>query len=111
MDNPRKKYCYVLKLFPEYYQKENWTEEANKVLLIHFQYLKKLTDDGVAILVGRTVHEPMTESDFGICIFEASSEEEAKKIMENDPCIKNKIMSATLFDFSLALMRKQKIIS
>lgn len=108
MEYQKKKYCYVLKLFPEYYNKENWTEQAYEILSVHFQYLKKLTEDGIAILVGRTVHEPMTENDFGICIFEATSEEEARKIMENDPCIVNKIMYATLFDFSLALQRKEQ---
>lgn len=97
----------MLKLFPEYYDNENWPDEAYQVLSSHFQYLKKLTEDGVAILVGRTVRHPMTENDFGICIFEASSKEEAQQIMENDPTIKNKIMYATLYDFSLSLLRKQ----
>ncbi len=107
MENQKQRYCYVLRLFPQYYNKEDWPEEAYEILSVHFQYLKKLTEEGVAILVGRTVHEPMTENDFGICIFEAASKDEAQKIMENDPCIKNKIMYAILFDFSLALQRKE----
>ncbi|MEO8398912.1 MAG: YciI family protein [Ignavibacteriaceae bacterium] len=106
MENQKQRFCYVLKLFPEYYDTENWPEEASNILSVHFQYLKKLTEEGVAILVGRTVNHPMTENDFGICIFEASSRDEAQKIMENDPTIKNKIMYATLYDFSLALLRK-----
>ncbi|MEO8445853.1 MAG: YciI family protein [bacterium] len=102
----KKRYCYQLKLFPVYFDQESWKERENNILSDHFNYLKNLTEEGVAILAGRTVNEPMTESDFGICIFEATSKEDAQKIMDNDPAIINKIMYAELYDFSLALLRK-----
>ena len=102
----KQKFCYVLKLFPEYYDLDNWPEEANATLSTHFNYLKKLTEEGFLILAGRTVNNPMTGDDFGICILEASSKEEAQNILDNDPSVKDKVMYATLYDFSLALLRK-----
>ncbi len=102
----KQKYCYILKLYPKYYDFDNWPEEATKIVGTHFNYLKKLTEEGVVIMAGRTVNNPMTENDFGIIILEASSKEEAQNIMDNDPSIKGKVMYATLYDFSLALSRK-----
>lgn len=101
----KKKYCYQLRLFPVYFDPGSWKERENNILSEHFNYLKDLTEKGVAILVGRTVNEPMSESDFGICIFEAASKDDARTIMDNDPAIINKIMYAELYDFSLVLLR------
>ena len=67
----------------------------------HFNYLKDLTEKKAAILVG-----PCLDKAFGVCIFEAESEEAARKIMENDPSVKEKVMSAELHAFKVSLMRK-----
>lgn len=103
---PKQRFCYILRLYPEYFHHDGWTDEANETVGRHFNYLKKYTEEGTMILVGRTVNEPMSEEDFGIAIFETASREEAQSIMDNDPAVVGKIMYASLYDFSLALLRK-----
>ncbi len=105
MEITKKNFCYRLKLFPQYFKSGNWTDEANRIVSTHFQYLKDLTEKGIVFLAGRTVNEPMSDDDFGIVILETDTFEEAKNIMENDPSVKGKVMHAKLYDFSLALLR------
>ena len=106
MKEEKKKFCYRLKLLPQYQNADGWTEEASRVVSTHFQYLKDLTEKGVVLLAGRTVNEPMTDDDFGIVILETCTKDEAQSIMENDPSVKGSVMLAKLYDFSLALLRK-----
>jgi len=104
--NQKQKFCYVLRLFPEYFELDGWTNEASKIVGRHFNYLKKLTDEGNVIMAGRTLNEPMTEEDFGMVILETSTREEAQNIMNNDPAVIGRVMHAKFYDFSLALLRK-----
>ena len=78
----------------------------NELIGIHFNYLKDLCEKKILFLAGRTVHDPMTDKDFGIAIIETETEAEALSYMENDPAVKGNLMYAELFDFSLALLRK-----
>jgi len=103
---PKQKFCYILRLYPQYFHSDGWTDEAKDTVGRHFNYLKKYTEDGTLILAGRTVNEPMSAEYFGIAILETVSKEEAQSIMDNDPAVTGKIMYAKLYDFSLALMRK-----
>lgn len=102
----KQRFCYILRLYPQYFHSDGWTDEANETVGKHFNYLKKYTEEGTLILAGRTVNEPMSAEDFGIAILETASKEEAQNIMDNDPAVVGKIMYAKLYDFSLALMRK-----
>ena len=93
----------VLKLIPSLLDQRNWTSHEEEIVETHFQYLKGLTETGTMILVGRT--QPMNEETFGIAIFEAASEEDAHRIMENDPAVQGGIMTAKLFPFRVELQR------
>lgn len=106
MEEKKKKYfCYSLKLYPQYFDFDAWTEKENELIGIHFNYLKDLTEKKILFMAGRTVNDPMTEKDFGIAILETETEEEARSYMENDPAVNGKLMRAELFNFSLALLR------
>ncbi len=83
---------------------EAWTAEQNAVIGVHFNYLKKLTEEGTVIMAGRS---PDPETGFGIVVLEASSSEVAQEIMNNDPAVKNGLMSAEFHDFHIALMREK----
>lgn len=63
------------------------TEEEQKLISKHFDYLNGLVEKGVVILAGRTLTTDKTS--FGIVIFQAETEEAARKIMNNDPAVKN----------------------
>ncbi len=78
------------------------TSAEEETISQHFDYLKNLTDQGVAVLVGRTL--TTDERTFGIVIFEATSEELAREIMNNDPAVKQGVMRAELYPFRIALM-------
>ena len=100
----KKQFVYVLKLTPRLLDEKNWTEQDGQIVGRHFRRLKQLHKEGAVILAGRTLNES-DASQFGVVIFEAGSEEEARRIMEADDAVKEKIMTAQLFPFSVALIR------
>lgn len=81
------------------------TEEEERLVGEHFQYLKKLTESGILLLAGRTLNTD--ESSFGIVIFNAESESEALQVMNNDPAVKNGVFKSKLFPFAKALVSKE----
>ena len=68
----------------------------------HFAYLQGLCRAGVMHLAGRTLNGD--EEGFGICLFSAGSEEEARRVMEGDPAVIAGVMSAQLFPYRVALL-------
>ncbi len=63
------------------------TESESRIVSEHFNYLKRLTEDGVVILAGRTQNTDY--SSFGIVLLKAETVEAAREIMLNDPAVKN----------------------
>lgn len=93
-------FVYVLRLVkPESLGRMSSRDET--VVDEHFEYLKKALTDGKLILAGRCL-----DGEFGIVIFRAESERDAKEFMKNDPAVKKGIMTAELHSFRLALVEK-----
>ncbi|MGM0852114.1 MAG: YciI family protein [Bacillota bacterium] len=65
--------------------------------------VKEFTESGVVILAGRTLNEE--ENAFGMVVYEAEDEEKAKTFMNEDPAVKEGIMTAELFPYQVALLR------
>jgi uncharacterized protein YciI len=80
------------------------TPEEDEIIDQHAAYFEALTQEGVVIQVGRTLNTD--ETSFGLTIFEAEDELAAREIMENDPAVKNGLMTATLYPYRVALSRK-----
>ena len=59
------------------------TPEEDVIVAEHFQYLQRLTEKGIVLLAGRTLNTDA--SSFGIVVFEAESEDAARKLVRNDP--------------------------
>jgi len=78
------------------------TPEESVIVSEHFEYLKRLADEGVVVLFGRTLNTD--PSCFGIVIFRAESEDAARRIMENDPAVRQGVMRAELFPYRIAGM-------
>ena len=78
-----------------------FTKEESSIVSDHFNYLQKLTREGVVQLAGKTPNEP--GKGFGIIIFRAESESAARRIVDEDPAIKNKVFEAELFPFRTSL--------
>jgi uncharacterized protein len=100
----KKQFVYVLKLTPRLLDAKNWTEKDGQIVGRHFRRLQQMHKEGRVLLAGRTLNES-DPSQFGVVIFEADSEDEARKVMEADDAVKEKIMTAQLFPFSVALIR------
>jgi uncharacterized protein YciI len=99
-----KQYIYTLKLIPSLLDETNWTEREHEVISQHFEALQELMVQNKLILAGRTLN--MDESTFGIVILQTSTEEEAKRLMELDPAVKENVMTAELFPYKIALMNE-----
>ncbi len=99
-----KQYVYVLRLIERLWAVEAWTDADNAIVDAHFAYLKRLLAEGRLMLAGKTAGND--ERTFGLVIFEAQDEEEAQRIMVNDPTIIHGIMTATLSAYHVALLRK-----
>lgn len=96
-----KEFIYYLKLVERLTIEGGWTKNDNKIISDHFEHLKSLKLEGKLVLAGRTqVQDADTE---GIVIIKSRNEAEAKQIMDNDPAIKNQIMTGVLQPFSVAI--------
>jgi len=79
-----------------------WTEADERVFTAHFERLRQGAEDGKVILAGRS------QDGIGpaIVIFEADSEEDARRFMEEDPFVSEGLFTADLHPFRAALVRK-----
>ncbi len=104
MKKEKKQFIYVLKLIPHLLDESNWTEKEEKIVDRHFTKLQELLQEEKLILAGRTLN--MDEKTFGIVILEVESEEEAHAMMINDPAVAEGIMTAELFPYRVALIKR-----
>jgi uncharacterized protein YciI len=99
-----KQFIYVLKLAPRLLDEKNWTDQDVQIIGRHFRRLQQLRKEGKVILAGKTLDDS-DSAQFGVVIFRADSEGQARKIMEEDDAVKEKIMTAQLFPFRVALIQ------
>ena len=78
------------------------TQEEERIVGEHFDYLKELWEKKSVVLAGRTLNTDA--SAFGIVILRVESENKAREIMQNDPAVKHGVMTAELFPYRIALM-------
>ena len=78
--------------------------QQNAVATRHFEYLAKAAQDGKVILAGRTTEA--LDKTFGLVIFEAASEADAREFMLAGPAIVAQLMTATLHPYAVAMQRK-----
>ena len=74
--------------------------EENEVMERHFEYLKRLLEEGRLILAGPSLDPP-----FGLVIFEAATEGDARRVMEDDPSVAAGVQFAELHPFRASLLR------
>ncbi|MBI5958617.1 MAG: hypothetical protein HY866_07780 [Chloroflexi bacterium] len=80
---------------------EGPTPEEAEIVSQHFDYLERLTQQGVVILAGRTLNTD--PSSFGIIIMQTSTEEAARAVVEHDPAVQMGVMRAEFFPYRIAL--------
>lgn len=82
------------------------TEEEAAAIQWHFEYLSDRTNEGSVLLAGRTLTSD--PDSFGIVVFRAAGEEEARKVMEDDPAVRAGVMQARLFPYRVALHAREE---
>jgi uncharacterized protein YciI/N-acetylglutamate synthase-like GNAT family acetyltransferase len=80
---------------------EGPTPEEARLVGEHFAYLQGLAARGTLLLAGRTTGSGAAT--FGIAIYEAPGENEARAIMQADPAIRDGVFRAELFPYSVAV--------
>lgn len=75
------------------------TEDEMSLVVQHFEYWKKLSEAGKALVVGRT----QDECPNGYAIFLADNEEHAELIAENDPAV-GKVFNYVVRPYKVALL-------
>jgi uncharacterized protein len=98
---PSQQYIYIVRAARPEMLTAGLTPEEDEIVGQHFTYLADLAEKGTVLLVGRTQNND--ETTFGLCIFEAGSEEEARIIMNQDPAVARGVMSAELFPYKIAI--------
>ncbi len=101
---PRPQFIYLLRLVERLHSDSAWTKADEETIGRHFRHLKAATEQGQAIVVGRT-KEPGDKT-FGLVIFEADNAEAARAFAESDPAVAGGVMTVEVRPFSLALLRK-----
>lgn len=76
------------------------TAEEQATIGRHAAYCDDLGKAGVMLMVGRT--QTTTPDTLGISVFVAADEAEARRIMENDPAVKEGVMKAELYPYRIA---------
>ena len=80
---------------------EGPTTAETRAIEAHAAYLSDLAQAGVVLMAGRTQNTDPTS--FGIVVFEAESEEDARRIMEEDPGVLGGVMQVELYPFRIAI--------
>ncbi|HYF30233.1 MAG TPA: YciI family protein [Chitinophagaceae bacterium] len=99
-------FVYVLTYTAEFKQAIRWGPKESGVVREHVAYVKDLVDEGKGYVLGRTsnVYDPEL---FGIVVFEAKDIEAAKRIMNDDPVIKNNIMKGVVHPFTIVFLKEK----
>ena len=77
------------------------TDEEQRIVGEHFSYLQNLVERGIVLMAGRTMNRD--ERTFGIVIFQAADDTQARSLMHDDPAVRHGVMRAELFPYSIAL--------
>jgi uncharacterized protein YciI len=92
-------YIYMIRANRAEMLRTGLNEEESAAFHAHSAYLEDLTKKGTLILAGRTMSP---EDSVGIGIFYANSDEEARRIVDNDPFVSRGVVTPTLTQFSVA---------
>lgn len=83
---------------------ETMSPDEQATIGAHFEYLKRLTSEGVVVAGGPTMDKPP----LGIVIFQSRDEPSARAIMEGDPAVRAGVFKAELHPMRLPLLRGRR---
>lgn len=86
---------------------EGPTPEEARITGEHFAYLKRLMDEGLLIIAGRTLNTDY--SAFGIAVFEARDDAHMRQITQDDPGVAQRLFRAEWFPYRIALHAPENV--
>ena len=81
---------------------ENMTDEEERIMEDHFQYLLGQAEKKSVLLAGPCFADP----GFGLVIVNEVDEDKAREIVESDPAIKGGVLSYEMSPMKISLMSK-----
>jgi uncharacterized protein YciI len=82
---------------------EKPTPEEERSIDEHFEHLQRANRAGSLVLAG-----PCLDGAFGVVVFKAKDEEDARAFVAADPAVRDGIMRAELHPFRLSLVGRRK---
>jgi uncharacterized protein YciI len=79
----------------------NPTEEEQQIAAEDSAYMQKLTDEGIGIFGGAL--NVRDSRHFGLFIFQAEDDSQARSIIDNDPAVQSRIFRGCLYPYRIAL--------
>ncbi len=98
-----KTYLGVLTLTDTYKNDANWGKSEQGIVGEHFQRLVRMQQEGRIMMAGRTQLESNYPAMMGLVIFYAKDDNEAFRLMMEDPAVKKKIMLAKVYPYVIAV--------
>ncbi|HEX4926198.1 MAG TPA: YciI family protein [Bdellovibrionales bacterium] len=95
-------YTYKITLKAHYHDLKNWDAKTQAVFGEHAAYLKTGLDSGKVLIVGRT--DTALDKNFGLAVFKAENESEARAFMQADPVVVAGIMDGEVYPFKLFMV-------
>ena len=96
-----KHYVYQIRATRPGFDKGGPNPHEAEVMSVHFEYLNQLFTEGKLVMAG-----PCLDFAFGLAILETETEEEARRIMQNDPAVVRGVMRAEFHPIRLSFLRK-----
>jgi hypothetical protein len=93
----------IYRLVARLHHEAAWTKADNDAVESHFVRLQEAAIRGQVVLAGRTLES--LERAFGIVVFEAAGELEARGFMDSDPTVVAGVMTYELHPYRVAVLR------
>ena len=77
------------------------TADEERIIGIHFQYLKRLLAEGKLLMAG-----PCEDASMGLAVIECENQDEARSILAADPAIEGKVFTGEIKPYRVSLFRK-----
>jgi len=79
---------------------DDMTDGEAAIMSEHLRYLQELLAEGKLVLAG-----PSLGPVFGVCVFEAEDEDEARRVAEADPAVSSGLQQVELSPFRVTFLR------
>ena len=99
----------ILSLRPGLEDLTTWTDAERAAVGAHFEALQQQAREGRLVIAGRSNdydgENRLADDTVGITIFHAADRDEARRLMEDDPAVRARVMRYRLHSYNIAVAR------